>query len=133
MREKKKITTSEYLRIHTWLKKNYGTPQKCESLVCGGACKVFHWALKKGKEYEKNREHFKRFCASCHRKYDYKFNNYGMVDRAKRSTITVDKNTRRDIKFVAAMKEMKEGELITSLFTSVFTPDTIRQMEDSIV
>lgn len=62
------MTKKEYARIHWWLRKNYGRPQKCESLTCIGVSKNYDWALAKGKNHSKERENYKRLCRVCHAK-----------------------------------------------------------------
>ena len=37
---------------------------------CASKSKTFQWALKKGKDYEKNVDNFLQLCSSCHKKYD---------------------------------------------------------------
>jgi hypothetical protein len=56
--------------IHQWMVANFGNPTKCEALDCEGKSEFYDWALKKGKEYKKNKNNFLRLCRSCHRKYD---------------------------------------------------------------
>ena len=63
-----------YHAIHQWLTTTYGLPQKCE--FCGKVGnKVkrwnIHWALIRGKSYERKRENFIKLCISCHVKYDF--------------------------------------------------------------
>ena len=59
-----------YGGIHMWLKSEYGSANKCESLTCKGKSIAFQWALLKGKEYERKRENFIMLCVPCHLKYD---------------------------------------------------------------
>jgi hypothetical protein len=60
-----------YSGIHTWLRINFGYPNKCDNEAClAKNIKRFEWALIKGKEYERKRENFMQLCVSCHRKYD---------------------------------------------------------------
>lgn len=69
-----------YCGIHTWLRKNFGKANRCENPKCHyprmGAKKWlekpygYEWALKKGKEYKRKRNHFIQLCTSCHRKQD---------------------------------------------------------------
>lgn len=53
-----------------WLYSKYGKADKCENKDCTGKSSVYNWALKSGKEYEKNRDNFIMLCTSCHRIYD---------------------------------------------------------------
>lgn len=64
------MTRKEYISIHSWLRKNYGRPQECESSDCNGKSKTYDWALKQGKDHSKSRINYKRLCRSCHVKYD---------------------------------------------------------------
>jgi len=61
----------EYMKIHHWLRNNYGRPEICEAKDCSKKSKTFEWALKKSKSYERNRKNYFRLCKSCHSKYDY--------------------------------------------------------------
>ena len=61
-----------YQGIHIWLRKTFGKANKCE--ICGltntAKKKYFHWALLKGKTYQRKRENFWMLCLKCHRHYD---------------------------------------------------------------
>lgn len=57
--------------IHTWLRVNFGRPNKCEQKNCEGKSSRFEWAKLRDKEYERKRENFWMLCVSCHKKYDY--------------------------------------------------------------
>jgi|694.fasta_scaffold143423_7 hypothetical protein len=57
-------------QVHRWLDVHYGRPKQCEGNECRKNSNVYDWALKKGKEYERDRKNFFRFCRSCHRIYD---------------------------------------------------------------
>lgn len=60
-----------YGTIHQWLIRNY---EKRECEHCGKKKSdgwKLHYALKKGKQYERKRGNFSILCASCHKKYDY--------------------------------------------------------------
>lgn len=61
---------SEYGKIHSWLRGNFGKATKCESPTCKGGCNTFHWAVKREREYDYDRSAFWQLCASCHSKYD---------------------------------------------------------------
>jgi len=60
-----------YDKIHKWLYYHYGKADKCDNPDCPKICKYFSWALKKGKELEKNRDNYIQLCYSCHTKYDF--------------------------------------------------------------
>ena len=61
--------------IHRWLKKHHGNPERCSGcnskgfIEKGGSWSI-HWALKQGKEYAKNIDHFLGLCRKCHYLYD---------------------------------------------------------------
>lgn len=57
-------------QVHKWLDVNYGKPFRCENKKCEHRSIWFDWALKTGKQYERNRDNFLRLCRSCHRRYD---------------------------------------------------------------
>ena len=65
------VDRGEYLRIHNWLRTNYGSPKVCEGDKCSGISDAFDWAVKRGMEHKRNREHYLRLCRSCHLKYDW--------------------------------------------------------------
>jgi len=69
--ERLKSGSSEYARIHYWLKKNYGQTKICESETCKGLSKIYDWSLKQGKHHEKKRENYWRLCRQCHILYDW--------------------------------------------------------------
>lgn len=69
------IRQCKYDAIHSWLKTEFGKPQKYESHTCDKTKRIFSWCLKKNKQYEFKRENFIRLCTSCHRKYDHKYDN----------------------------------------------------------
>ena len=60
-----------YQKIHCWLRYHYRKANHCDNPECPKTCKYFSWALKKGKELEKNRDNFIQLCYSCHTKYDF--------------------------------------------------------------
>lgn len=60
-----------YSSLHQWFRKTFGKPYKCENINCDHRSKRFHWALMKGKKYEKKRENFWMLCSRCHSKYDW--------------------------------------------------------------
>lgn len=59
-----------YNSLHWWLRRKYGSATLCESKSCTKKSKMFHYALIKGKEYERNIHNFMQLCQSCHTKYD---------------------------------------------------------------
>ena len=64
-----KRRTSEYEILHTWIRKNYGSANKCT--FCNDVnAKRYEWALIHGFEYAKDINNFMQLCNSCHQKYD---------------------------------------------------------------
>lgn len=65
------LTSIEYDKIHTYIRRNYPKASKCENEKCTHKSpKMFHWALKKGRTYSTNLEDYIQLCPSCHSKYD---------------------------------------------------------------
>ena len=60
--------------IHVWLKRQYGNPIKCEICKVQGKKEKrtwsIQWAVRQGKNYEKNRDNFIGLCRPCHFLYD---------------------------------------------------------------
>ena len=67
-----------YISLHSWIRHNFGSANKCESLSCSKVSNNFQWSLLKGKKYEKKRENFWMLCSSCHKLYD--FNNNARIN-----------------------------------------------------
>lgn len=111
------ISRSEYIKIHAWLGRRYGKSKRCENPRCPKLHNTFHWALKKGKEYEYKRQNFKRLCAFCHRKYDSRFNNMGNVETTNRM-LSLDKKLVADIRWVALSKDVTPNVLLRRLMDS---------------
>ena len=59
--------------IHSWMKRTYGSPRKCDECGITNA-KRFDWASI-DHTYLRNRSKWRRLCRSCHRKYDYRNKN----------------------------------------------------------
>jgi len=64
------IPRKKYDRIHSWLRRNYGKANKCESNSCSGKSEFYEWAKKKGCDYKKDRNNFIMLCKLCHNRYD---------------------------------------------------------------
>ena len=62
-----------YFALHSWLQRKLGNPQNCEHCRKNNKLK-YEWA-NKDHSYKRNISDYIRLCTSCHRKYDYKFNN----------------------------------------------------------
>lgn len=57
--------------LHSWIKRNLGTPMVCEFCKKVSDNKIeMHWANKDHK-YRRNLEDWLRLCASCHKQHDY--------------------------------------------------------------
>ena len=57
-----------YNSIHQYFKRNGASKKVCK--FCG-ATKYLDWALKHGKDYDRNLENYLVLCRSCHLKYDF--------------------------------------------------------------
>jgi hypothetical protein len=79
------VSTNYYYNCHKWVSRNYGSANKCENPNCEGWCKKYHYALKKGCNYEKNRDVFMMLCQSCHTKYDWKPEYSERISKMERS------------------------------------------------
>jgi hypothetical protein len=71
----------KYHGIHTWLRKFFGVSGICD--ICNKESKKLHWALMRGKEYERKRENFMHLCASCHKNYDMTIETRKRMSMAK--------------------------------------------------
>ena len=68
--EMTKKERNEYVRIHYWLKNNYGKACQCNYIGCEDNCETFEWALIHGFNHEKKRSNYWQLCNSCHNNYD---------------------------------------------------------------
>ena len=59
-----------YYAVHRWVRKVYGSANKCEGDECKKESKFFEWSLLKGNPYERNRSYFWQLCKKCHNLYD---------------------------------------------------------------
>lgn len=64
------IIDANYRKVHKYLAKNYGKASKCEMVNCPKLRDKYHYALKKGFEYEFKIENFIQLCVTCHKRYD---------------------------------------------------------------
>src|SRR6185436_13274773 len=55
-----------YNTLHWWLRRIYGSANKCENLKCKKESKWYVWAKLKDKKYERKRENFWQLCRKCH-------------------------------------------------------------------
>ena len=61
-----------YRALHTWVRKQLGTPDKCGNCGKSGLSgKHIHWANKSGK-YTRDISDWLRLCTPCHKAYDLK-------------------------------------------------------------
>ena len=104
------ITPTEYVRVHYWLKKNYGRASKCDMKDCLGISKKYEWALKRGKKYEMKRKNFLNLCKSCHSKYDSTDSTKEKIGKANRGRIYTDEQLIGRFKPVAQLTI--DGKLI---------------------
>lgn len=66
----KKENTEKYNSIHWWIRRKYGSADRCENNDCNGDSDVFEWSLIKGRGYERNIENYQQLCRKCHFAYD---------------------------------------------------------------
>lgn len=86
---KNKLTYSGY---HTWLKREFGFPKKCDNKRCKTINPLcYEWSLKKGFQYKRNRENYWRLCINCHRKYDYNLKQAELHSKRMRGRIPWNK------------------------------------------
>ncbi len=99
-----------YQAIHIWLRKTFGRAKKCENPKCEDKCKIYEWALWKGKEYIKKRENFRMLCKSCHKKYDY-------TDEAKKKISNALVGIKRSKETLLKMGRAKRGNTFRARLT----------------
>lgn len=77
---KKKIVNGiNYSTLHWWVRRTFGSANKCEHPNCSKESLIYEWALLKGKKYEKKRENYWQLCRKCHFQYDirqYQLNSF---------------------------------------------------------
>lgn len=82
------IMEPEYFRAHAWLSYHYEKPNKCQNLNCNYKNpKRVEWALRHGKNIERNRDNFIALCPSCHRKYDMTDEIRKKISKSKKGII----------------------------------------------
>lgn len=104
-KNRKRILNGGYHAVHKWLEKHYGKANKCESILCLGKSKRYHWAKLRDKEYEHKRENFMMFCSSCHRLYDQQAEWIEKAAITKRG-IKLSEEHKRKISFAMTGKNM---------------------------
>lgn len=71
---------------HNWVKRQLGTPQKCE--FCGTTeDRMYHWA-NISHEYKRDVSDYMRLCVPCHKKYDM-----GKIAKDGRTITSIKKNS----------------------------------------
>jgi hypothetical protein len=83
-----------YVPLHLWVKRQKGSPKKCE--LCGKdglTGRLIHWANKSGK-YLRDVDDWIRLCAKCHFKYDNK--NFQKNETINYSTFISRSNASQD-------------------------------------
>ena len=60
---------NEYRRLHIWVEKQLGKPERCSECGKIGYGRQMHWA-NKSKEYRKDIHDWKRLCVKCHYEFD---------------------------------------------------------------
>jgi hypothetical protein len=72
-----------FCSLHTWLRRSYGKPNKCDNPNCNYPKKdsdgkmmisptIYEWSNING-NYNRDRKEWQMLCPSCHRKYDRQF------------------------------------------------------------
>ncbi|MEK7140291.1 MAG: hypothetical protein AAB815_00745 [Patescibacteria group bacterium] len=120
MRSVKKDFLRKYANIHSWLKRNYGKANKCESKKCSRKSNIFNWCLINGKSYEKNRDNFIMLCKPCHCVYDLYRINKGVFQREKLHTkialvVELDDEMHQQIKEKAIKSKKPMREILLGL------------------
>lgn len=111
------ITQSQHTTIHVWLRKKYGTADRCENKPCmsetsdGYKPDRCHWALRAGKEYEKKRRNFIRLCPKCHWHYDRKNGLIGKYEKYYRVVVHFTNEQGKFIRALAKAEHKPEKEI----------------------
>ena len=58
-----------YSALHKWVRRNFGTPKKCEWCGLDDKHRMYHWATIDG-QGGRDRSNWLRLCVPCHKKYD---------------------------------------------------------------
>lgn len=84
--------------VHLWLRREYGTPTKCEHCGTIDEKKTYDWACR-DKSYRRDRKNFMRLCRSCHRKYDYAHNGQNISEEARKKIGAFHKGKKWSLKY----------------------------------
>lgn len=60
----------KYNSLHWWIRINFGKAERCDNVKCTGKSNNYDWALKRGRNYSRNKRDYLSLCRSCHVKYD---------------------------------------------------------------
>ena len=77
------ISGVTYNTVHWWIRRNFGSANKCENPKCLGESNIFEWALLKGKIHERNIKNYWQLCRKCHFSYDLKDNQKNAFDKGR--------------------------------------------------
>ncbi len=123
-----------YNSLHWWLRREFGSANKCEHPLCDKDSIHFQWSLIKGKEYDRNIENFWQLCRKCHFKYDLKEFQKERFDIGRkkahksRTGKTHSQETRNKIKEALASK-FPEGRTVWNKGKKgCFSEETIKKM-----
>ena len=96
-----------YTGLHHWIKKELGSPMKCQD--CGTTkAKYYEWANISGK-YKRDTNDFKRLCKKCHSSFDIKSRPRG-VDVAK------SKLTEKQVLHIRKTYKRRESKKLMEMF-----------------
>ena len=93
--QREKVGNAKYIKIHRWLRKEYGKADHCESEECKNNSVIYEWALLDGYEYDFKRDIFIQLCRSCHTKYDYTDKQRKQVGDVHRGKIESEETKKR--------------------------------------
>ena len=69
-----KIETIKYNTLHWWIRRKFGSANKCSNPLCEKKSPFFEWALLKEREYSRDIKDYQQLCRKCHFNYDVKEN-----------------------------------------------------------
>ncbi len=103
------MTTTEYQKVHEWVRKHRGAPKKCEDCSTDSPRKTYDWANVSG-EYRWELDDWKRLCRSCHKKFDA--GRAGMFSGVRKS-ILVDGKLHYQMKLASLKSGRPLYEIVT--------------------
>lgn len=111
------LANPNYHKVHHFLNRKIGKAFKCENPNCTNTKpKIYHWALRKGFQYEEKVENFIMLCVPCHVKYDVKPDTKAKMSAAKKRKIVLQKN--RDGSLVREFDSLCSAATITNISKS---------------